>query len=330
MIKRMIIIALTATVVSQSAFAGEETLNPPSGRLFNVTTTDNNLTINTTKPGWFYQFAGIKLTTPGYSIYGNTLPSGNGFFLFPVSDTQPANFVISRPASGPTQDVNFNLCLNGIGQTYSCEKHSFLSVNYLEGTSCGSYDFVDIQANGFYVGNGDDDSFPVTLQAGHPINLYGTNYSVLNMSTNGIISSSDSDGWANTSLPTSDITGNTLFVLWNDLISGASPQGLYYQYFDSCPRTSMDIATEGCHVFQWRTGNYSEGGDFNLEAIIYDQSGTVVYQYGAGNLTEGSSATIGVQNTSGSKFVQIAYNTPGAVPDNSVRCLKHYKDSPQL
>lgn len=328
----MIIIALTATVVSQSAFAGEETLNPPSGRLFNVTTTDNNLTINTTKPGWFYQFAGIKLIAPGpgYSLFG-TIPSANGFSLFPVSDTQPANFIISEPASGPTQDVNFNLCLNGIGKTCSCETHSFLSVNYLAGTSCGSYDFIDIQANGFYVGNGDEKSFPVTLQAGHPINLYGTNYSVLNMSTNGIISSSNIDeSYWYTSLPTSDITGNTLFVLWGDLESGASPQGLYYQYFDSCPRTSMDIATEGCHVFQWRTGDYIEGGDFNLEAIIYDQSGTVVYQYGAGNPTEGSSATIGVQNISASKFVQIAYNTPGVVPDNSIRCLKHYEDSPQL
>lgn len=215
--------------------------------------------------------------------------------------------------------------------TANCSVSFASSSDFFAGTSCGVFDFIDISTTGSFLGRGDDSSYAVTLAVGHPIYLYGTAYSTLNMSTNGLISSSNNSALSNTALPTANITGNTLFVLWDDLnSSGSSPLGLYYQYFATCPRASIDEPGEGCHVFQWITQFFSPSGPpmFSLEALVYDQTGEVVYQYGPGNAQQGSSSTTGVQNTSGSSFVQLSFNTFGSVPPNSVRCLKHYDDSP--
>lgn len=188
------------------------------------------------------------------------------------------------------------------------------------GLRCGTYSLIDIVTTGLRLGSGDDLSFPVTLQSGHPINLYGTSYTALNMSTNGLISSYNNTAYTNTALPTTSITGDTLFVLWGDLQSSDAPQGLYYQYFNVCPRESIYSTGEGCHVFQWRTGNYpGPTGNFDVEAIYYDVSGVVVYQYGSGNPTSGLSATTGAQNTTRTKYTQLSFNA--TIPDNSVRCL---------
>jgi hypothetical protein len=92
-----------------------------TGPLFKTTLNGSTLTVSTTKPAWFYQFAGIKLLSSGYSIQGTTNPAGNGYYLFPVSDTQPASFTLSSIPSGP---VKVRLCLNGIGQTAGCEEQT--------------------------------------------------------------------------------------------------------------------------------------------------------------------------------------------------------------
>lgn len=55
-----------------------------------------NLSITTTIRNHLYSFAGIKINTPGARIAGLTLQP-NGYYLFPVSYTQPANLTIIAP-----------------------------------------------------------------------------------------------------------------------------------------------------------------------------------------------------------------------------------------
>jgi hypothetical protein len=56
-----------------------------------------NLVINTTTPHHTYPSAGIKIETPGYRVAGLSTPLNNGYYLFPVSDTSPANILIIPP-----------------------------------------------------------------------------------------------------------------------------------------------------------------------------------------------------------------------------------------
>jgi hypothetical protein len=62
----------------------------------NYTVDGLSLIINTTIPNHTYPFAGIKFDNPGYRVAGLT-PLKNGFYLFPVSDSSPANILIIPP-----------------------------------------------------------------------------------------------------------------------------------------------------------------------------------------------------------------------------------------
>src|SRR5689334_15389093 len=52
-----------------------------------------SLIVKSTIPHHTYPFAGIKLENPGYRVAGKT-PLENGFYLFTVSDTDPAHLLI--------------------------------------------------------------------------------------------------------------------------------------------------------------------------------------------------------------------------------------------
>ena len=104
------------------------------GPLFNVTVINGKtLCINTTPPAQFYQFVGIKVVTPGYSIEpthpggispheGQCTASDNGYCLFSTSDKQLTPITVTGPDNSSGM-ANFIFCLNGVGDTYSCEKH---------------------------------------------------------------------------------------------------------------------------------------------------------------------------------------------------------------
>jgi hypothetical protein len=87
--------------------------------LFSLTATGNILSIKPTIPGAFYQFAGINNITPGFTLSNCIyIDSDNGYCMFSASDTVPATPSILGPAIQP----EFNVCLNGRGKTYSCER----------------------------------------------------------------------------------------------------------------------------------------------------------------------------------------------------------------
>lgn len=62
----------------------------------NYTVSGLNLLINTTIPNHTYPFAGIKIDNPGYRVAGLS-PLKNGYYLFSVSESSPANILIIPP-----------------------------------------------------------------------------------------------------------------------------------------------------------------------------------------------------------------------------------------
>ena len=106
-----------------------------SGRLFNVTSSGNVLSIRTTIPHHIYPNAGIKINTPGYSLTNAGIectPSAKGYCLFTTSDTISHEITIS----GSIGEVSVTLCLNGIGP-FSCEKNTTNMQRYAYITNIG-------------------------------------------------------------------------------------------------------------------------------------------------------------------------------------------------
>lgn len=212
---------------------------------------------------------------------------------------------------------------------------------------CG-FEFVDIAAGGnavpalaTSVANGntfgplDDARTTQTIAlGGSGFRLYGQTLTQAVMSTNGYVSfsatesggdfSNDCDGGYN-----NGAAGPQLRVHHDDLVvSGQAGAGLRYRYFASCPRQAESdrSAAQGCHVFQWsRMQTYSSTGaptgDFEFQAIAYERSGQVSYQYRSAAPDAGASATIGISNAAGNDPLNTSCEVANAAPASSAVCI---------
>lgn len=187
----------------------------------------------------------------------------------------------------------------------------------------------DVEGNGF--GDNDDARTldPIAL-GGEGALLYGQRYGSAVMSTNGYVSfdNGESGGQFSNSCDgglASNSRGPQLRVLHDDLVVGSgSMAGLRYRYFADCPRAGEAGAAQGCHVFQWNgMQSYAGGspnGDFAFQALVYEQSGQIVFQYASADPGGGSSATLGLTDAAASDPFNFACNAPGSVAAQRSYC----------
>jgi hypothetical protein len=121
MIKRIILGCFTWLLLCGQVSFAKDTPGP----LFKTRVDNLTLSINTTIPHRCYNFAGIKATSPFVTLSNiggeRCTPNERGYCLFQVCDNSPASFTYS----GPAGSTDFNLCLNGKGDTSSCQKVHF-------------------------------------------------------------------------------------------------------------------------------------------------------------------------------------------------------------
>lgn len=86
---------------------------------FNIAVSGPVLSISSALPSHTYPSAGIKINTSKYSINSGCIPNANGYCIFSVNSTTPANIVVN----GPTGSINATLCLNGQGPL-SCQNYN--------------------------------------------------------------------------------------------------------------------------------------------------------------------------------------------------------------
>lgn len=201
-----------------------------------------------------------------------------------------------------------------------------------------TFDFIDISATGTFIVDGDDTSSgPVAL--GAPINIYGVNFTELNMAANGYITTDPNDTGPDLSndcpLPAIPSTpagtnGARLYPLHDDLDLESGIGAGYVEYFEICPRAgdTPGCELEDCTIFYYDNVAHFPGGGaaptWDMEVILYHQSNNIVYQIGSGNPEMGSGSTTGLQDFSPpTTELTYACNTPGSVPDNTAVCIYH-------
>jgi len=192
-------------------------------------------------------------------------------------------------------------------------------------------DFIDITETGTSVVSGDDAAAPVDLP-GPDLDFYGETVTDIAMATNGYLSTDPADTGPDLSndcpLPAVPSTGGggRYYPLQDDLITA---DGLF-EYFPVCPRDSGAVAGEGCYVFQWNgTEHFGGGGEtFSFQAVLYDTSYAIVYQFGAGNPEEGAGSTTGIQNLAADDGLTYACDVPTPVTAGGGSACFYHPDFP--
>ncbi|MFE3627432.1 S8 family serine peptidase [Streptomyces goshikiensis] len=142
-----------------------------------------------------------------------------------------------------------------------------------------------------------------------PLPLYGKTYGQAWIGTNGTVSfGGNNTGDINGDLPSTATPNAALYPFWDDLVVGApgSGSGVFTAVTGSAPHRR--------YVIEWRdVAHWSAQTDkFSFSAAI-GEDGTVTYHYkgtGGTGIKGGSTATVGVENATGTDAFKYSFNTP--------------------
>jgi len=181
-------------------------------------------------------------------------------------------------------------------------------------SSNGVFSFVDISTTGTRILAGSDDD-AAELSLPFTFSFYGSNYTSLCVSSNGLITFGGCNpDFANSDLSALNPGGNlpSIAVLWDDLtFAQPGSDGLYYE--------TLGAPGSRQFVLQWNNVfGLNSPSAMKFEAILKENSGQIILQYddvdsGTPNSSKGAGATVGIRDKSGNqngKVLQWSYDVP--------------------
>jgi len=254
--------------------------------------------------------AGAPLVGASVTLLGTPLPTlttdDDGFFQFPAVPV--GEYTLRASAGGCYVDVDVTVVVSDADQSlpltaafktdaygYQCHEVDF---NYIEG---------DTQLNLGYYGGGQ-----TLVSLPFPFTLYGETYDSMWVTSTGYMAfESDFGRYFNTTIPSTEIPNAAIYAFWDDmtLYNGGA---IFTATIGDAPNRQF--------VVEWRgVGFYYYGESASFE-IVLNETGEIVMQYltADSELTQGSSATIGIENAAGDDALQYSYNTPSVTSETAV------------
>ncbi|MCK5013392.1 MAG: cadherin-like domain-containing protein, partial [Candidatus Omnitrophica bacterium] len=192
--------------------------------------------------------------------------------------------------------------------------YTFTDSNTPEGPA---YDWIEISGTGTEVLPDSDDSWVEDIGLGFFFNYYGTDYSQLAISNNGLLFSGGTT-WQYINEPITQTPGVHGFIapFWDDLVTWGSAGTIYYQTIGTYPNRMF--------VVEWYDNQHFETSTLGVtfEAILYEGSNNILFQYkdvDFGNVywavegdnppyDNGGSATVGIEDPAGDDGLQYSFN----------------------
>jgi len=178
---------------------------------------------------------------------------------------------------------------------------------YWEDSDDGSVSFQWIDAtDGAIIPAGDDSSLgPYDL--GFTFDFCGQEYAQFYVNSNGqILFGEGAFTLANASIPDPALPNNFVATFWDDLDHSAGG-AIYYRTYGQAPQRYT--------VIEWHdVPRYGTEGGLTFEVVLYEGSNEIVVQYSSlrGSAGDGSGATVGLENASGTDGVEYLYNGTGS------------------
>lgn len=170
----------------------------------------------------------------------------------------------------------------------------------------GGYEWLDAKPGGIALTLPDDGSAKVNLPFDFP--FYGQTYNQMWVSSNGFVSfqQAGTASYQNHCIPDLSTPNNAIYAFWDDL-DPSSVGGVYVKAFDS-----------DTYVIQWDGVPHSiiGGGPAVTETfqIVLRSDGLVKFQYQT--VGDGTSCTVGVEDSAGSNAQQVLCNGVGEALQN--------------
>ncbi len=193
-----------------------------------------------------------------------------------------------------------------------------LPINYQDGREI-PFGFEDVSASGTRAniptgGAGDDEGDIIPI--GFSFEFNGTEFfSQVGVSSNGYLSFTDRLGdlfaWENSPMPSLGFPNRTLAPFWDDLVPERAGSGVFFQTLGNAPSRRFVVMWDDMALFD------NPSAQLTFEVILYEETGDIQFNYlsmsGAGS--DGSSATVGVENENGTGGVQFGFDEPGLIQD---------------
>ena len=141
-----------------------------------------------------------------------------------------------------------------------------------------------------------DDGWTNAISIGFPFEFYGNQYNNLYLSTNGFLSFNalSSSSVTNAAIPSTGSPNNIIAPFWDDL-DGRTQGTVHYL---------LDNDKFYIQFTNWQ--KYNATGSLTFQMVLYS-NGRIMFYYNNMNATL-TSATVGIENSTGTDGLQIAYN----------------------
>lgn len=162
---------------------------------------------------------------------------------------------------------------------------------------------------------GDDTS--VEIPIGFDFLFYGVSHNTVRVSSNGYLTfGTNGFEYTNAPIPSSPQPNDYIAPFWDDLNPGVGGS-VYYLLEGTAPNRRLTI--------EWHdVPHYSSTGTVTFEVTLYEGSNDIVYQYqdvnfGSPSYNHGASATVGIEESSGTIGLQYSYNTATITDQMAIR-----------
>lgn len=181
-----------------------------------------------------------------------------------------------------------------------------------------NYEWIDISQTGQSIIPDCDDCYLNNIPVGFFFNYYGTDYSQLSITNNGLtLASGGTYEYTNQPIGNSG-PHNFIAPFWDDIVTWdrLNADAIYYQTIGEAPNRKF--------VVQWNDNYHysSSPSGITFEAILYEGTNNIKFQYqdvnfGVTGWDNGASATVGIESANG-QGLQYSYNERVINPDLAI------------